>query len=139
MGLAMEAYYGARCETTIRCTPVPVAVCDFSAMYPAVSSLLGMWEMVTADQLRAVDATAQVQGFLASISEARLLDKATWRELAGFVLVQPDGHDILPVRARYGGAEGEYTVGLNYYRGVGPQWFTIADAAASVLLTGRVP
>ena len=139
MGLAMEAYYGARCETRIRCTPVPVAVCDFSAMYPAVSSLMGMWELVTADQLRVVEATEQVSSFLAGISEATLLDRTTWRDLPGFVLVQPDGRDILPVRARYGGGEGEYTVGLNSYRGAGPQWFTVADVAASVLLTGDVP
>jgi hypothetical protein len=138
MGIALQAYFGARVETKIRATPVPVAVCDFSALYPSVSALVGVWDIVVAEHLDRVEATADVQAFLDSVTEAKLLDPATWRQLAGFVLIEPDGSGALPVRARYSD-EPEYTVGLNYYRGAGPQWFTIADVAASVLLTGHVP
>jgi hypothetical protein len=138
MGIAMQAYYGARVETKIRCTPVPVAVCDFSALYPSVSALMGVWEFVAAERLTAADATAEAQAFLDQVTEAKLLDKATWRELTAFGLIEPDGSGVLPVRARYGDSD-EYTVGLNHYQGAGPQWYTLSDVAASVLLTGHVP
>ena len=55
LGRGMVAYYGGRAECRIRRTPVPVVYLDFLSMYPTVNSLMGLWELVTARRIRAVD------------------------------------------------------------------------------------
>ena len=65
------------------------------------------------------------------------------------VLIAPDG-DRLPTRARYNAsrhndstdpkrATGRYNVGIPYRDGGPPQWYTLADACASNLMSGKAP
>jgi hypothetical protein len=60
-----------------------------------------------------------------------------WHQLVGVVQIVPEG-DIVPVRAHYGG-EAAWQIGVNPLTSRMPQWFTIPDVVASILLTGRVP
>jgi hypothetical protein len=51
LGQGMVAYYGGRAECRIRRTPVPVVYADFLSMYPTVNSLMGLWDLVTAERV----------------------------------------------------------------------------------------
>jgi len=98
LGYAMSAFYGGRAEVHIRHTPIPVAVVDFTSMYPTVDALLGLWDHVTAETIDTVDATDEVTDLLGSITLDDCFDPALWRELVVIAEVVPDG-DMLPVRA----------------------------------------
>lgn len=135
---AMLAYFGGRAECRLRRMPVPVRHVDFTSMYPTVNTLMGVFALLSAEHLKAVDATAQVRQSLACLTLERCFEPSFWRELPCFVLVHPDD-DILPVRARYGAGD-ELTIGVNHYQAGEPQWYALADVVASVLLNGgRVP
>ncbi|KTS08378.1 hypothetical protein SB2_00535 [Methylobacterium radiotolerans] len=51
--------------------------------------------------------------------------------------IEPNGPDILPVRAVYPGSPSA-TIGANHLEAP-PLWFTLADCLASKILTGRTP
>ena len=55
-GQTFTAYYGGRSECRIRRVVVPVVYCDFLSMYPTVNTLMGLWWLITAQNLRVVDA-----------------------------------------------------------------------------------
>jgi len=139
-GICMQAYYGGRAEIRIRHTPVPVVYTDFTSQYPTVNTLLGLWRLLTAEQVRVRDVTNEVRGFLESLTIDRLLDQKTWPKLAFFALVQPQD-DIFPVRTVYGdGQRGDQTnIGLNLLKSDAPVWFAGPDVVGSALLTGRPP
>ena len=59
-----------------------------------------------------------------------------WPTFAGFALVVPKG-DILPVRAAYNGKT--WGIGVNPVTSDEPLWYSLADCAASALLTGAAP
>jgi hypothetical protein len=61
-------------------------------------------------------------------------DPEFWPKLTGFALVAPD-EDILPVRAAYNGRT--WGIGVNPVTSDGPLWYSLADCAASALLTGH--
>ncbi len=134
MGYCMASYYGGRTEVRIRKTPVPVVYVDFLSLYPTVNSLMNLWQMVTAREVKAVEDTKGIQRFLETVTLDKLFEKDTWKELTGIVEIEPDG-DILPVRAKYGET---WNIGLNYYYAP-QQWYALPDVVASVLLTGKVP
>jgi hypothetical protein len=139
-GNYMQGYYGGRAEVRIRHTPVPVVYSDFTSQYPTVNTLLGLWSLLIANEVRVSDATERVRGLMDSMTLDRLFDRKTWPELAFFAQIQPDG-DILPVRAVYGdGLSGEQTnIGLNPLTSDKPIWFAGPDIVGSTLLTGRPP
>jgi hypothetical protein len=137
LGFAMAAYYGGRAECRIRQVPVPVVYLDFLSMYPTVCSLLGIWRLLTCARIAVEDATAEVTALLAGITADRCLDPALWRDFVGLVQLEPEG-DILPVRAHYGG-EAAWQIGVNPLTGKEPLWYTVADAVASTLLSGKPP
>ncbi len=137
LGYAMAAYYGGRAECRIRKVPVPVVYLDFLSMYPTVNALMGLWDLLTAETLDAVDATEEVRSFLASVTLDACFRPETWRQLSVLVQVALDG-DVLPVRARYGGGQA-WQIGVNILAGGSPSWYTLADCVASTLLTGRTP
>ena len=58
---AMEAFYGPRVEVRIRHVPVPVTLVDFSSQYANVARLLGIFDLLRAETLQALDATEEVQ------------------------------------------------------------------------------
>jgi len=136
LGWAMSAFYGGRAEVHIRHTPIPVAVVDFTSMYPTVDALLGLWDHVTAERIDTVDATEQVNRLLGSITLDGCFDPALWRELVVIAQVVPDG-DVLPVRADY--REEDWSIGVNPLHSEQPLWYTLPDLIAATLLTGRAP
>lgn len=139
-GICMQGYYGGRAEIRIRHTPVPVVYTDFLSQYATVNTLLGLWPMLTARQLRIRDSTRDVRTFLKSITLNELLDPKTWHKLRFFALVQPDG-DVLPVRTVYGDNRlgNETNIGLNPLDSEKPIWFAGPDVVASLLQTGKPP
>ena len=75
LGKAMVAYHGGRNECRIRRTPVPVTYVDFLSMYPTVNSLMGLWNLVTAETVEADDGpqlTDGVQQMLKHLTLERL-------------------------------------------------------------------
>jgi hypothetical protein len=137
LGWAMSAYYGGRAECRIRRTPVPVVYCDFLSMYPTVCSLMGIWKHLTAQKIETPDQTSEVQQLLDHLTIGACLDPQLWPQLVGIARVVPDG-DVLPVRARYGPGP-SYQIGVNPLHSDESFWYTIADLAASKILTGRTP
>ena len=136
LGYCMTAFYGARSECRIRRLSVPVALCDFTSMYPTVNALMGNWEFLTASEIWAREATEDVRTFLHSVDLESCFRKHTWERFRGIVRIRPT-EDIVPVRSRYGKAS--WNIGVNYYTSDEPQWFAIPDIVASILLTGKVP
>jgi len=141
LGYAMAAYYGGRAECRIRRTPVPVVYTDFLSMYPTVNTLMGLWRFIVVERIEVEDATEEVQAFLAGITLDDCFRPDTWRDFTFFAAIAPDG-DVLPVRAGYSSAPGEYNIGLNpLYPDTAhtPMWYAGPDLVAATLLTGKPP
>jgi hypothetical protein len=136
MGYAMSAFYGGRAECRIRKTPVPVVHTDFTSMYPTVQSLMGLWELISAEEIDCVEATEEVQQLLSRVSVDECFRQETWPELVGFAQVVPQG-EVLPHRAKY--LHNEWTVGVNHLTGKEPLWYALPDLVDEVLRTGRPP
>lgn len=56
LGLWMASYFGGRVNSNICRVGVPVVYVDFASMYATVCILLGVWEMLCADQIESVEA-----------------------------------------------------------------------------------
>ena len=138
LGYAMSAYYGGRAECAIRRTPVPIVQTDALSMYPTVNANMGLWRFHTARSIETTECAADVQAFLEPITVDRLCDPATWRDLAFYARIVPDG-DVLPVRAKYSKRGGTWNIGVNPCTDEASHWYSGPDVVASVLLTGRVP
>jgi len=136
LGYSMAAFFGGRAECRIRRTPVPVALVDYTSMYPTVSALMDLYPLKIAEDVAIEDATEQVIDLLESMSLERCLDPETWKEFVGCALIQPD-EDILPVRAAYDGSS--WGIGINVVTSDEPLWYSIPDCMASALLTGKAP
>jgi hypothetical protein len=139
-GICMQAYFGGRAEIRIRHTPVPVVYTDFTSQYPTVNTLLGLWRLLTADQVRVRDVTDEIRVLLKSVTVDSLLDERAWPRLAFFALVQPEGN-IVPVRTVYGDGQtvDQTNIGLNPHTSNAPVWLAGPDVVGSALLTGRPP
>jgi hypothetical protein len=83
-GICMQGYHGGRAEIRIRDTPVPIVFTDFLSQYPTVNTDLGLWPLLTADELRVHEATRDVARFLHSVDVNQLLDPKTWPKLRFF-------------------------------------------------------
>lgn len=136
LGWSMTAFHGGRSECRIRKQPVPVTLVDFTSMYPTVDSLLGLWGLLTARRITAVDATAEVATLLDTVTLDDCFEPALWSEFVGIARVRPDG-DILPTRALFDNKSPNTAVGP--LTSTEPLWFTIPDLVASTLLTGKPP
>jgi hypothetical protein len=100
-GYAACAYFGGRVEARIVSEPMPCTYIDAVSMYVSNFSLLNLWfDQVIAQRLvpEEVD-PAQVQAVLDDLhaNPRRLLDPATWPQLAFFALAEPNGAH-LPAR-----------------------------------------
>jgi hypothetical protein len=137
MALALGTYFGGRSEVRIRRELRQITLCDFLAMYPTVCTLMRLWSFVIAEGTAWRDGTEEVRSFFEAVTLADLQKPETWPKLRALVQIAPDA-DILPTRAPYDGA-GQATIGLNFLSSERPLWFTLADAVASKLLTGRSP
>ncbi len=137
LGYAMGAYYGGWTEGRIRRVPVPVAYVDFLSMYPTVCTLMGLWRFLTCERIEVDDSTEEVRDLLARITLEDCLNPDVWSQFVGLVQILPQG-DIIPSRAPYGGTS-QRQIGVNPVVCDEPLWYTIPDAVASKLRTGRVP
>ena len=138
LGSMLCAYYGGRAEVRLRREICEVLYCDFKSMYPTVNALMGLWDFVVADGIRARDTTEETREWLESVTVADLQDPTTWRRLKTLVQLAPNS-DLFPVRAKYDPTKDCYTIGLNYLTAEFPLWFTLADCVVSKLLTGKAP
>jgi len=136
LGAAMQAYYGGRAECRIRHTAVPVVHTDFMSEYPTVNSLMGLWSLLTAENLTIEDATKEVRDLLAIVTTNVVFSREFWKRLPFFALVHPAG-DILPVRTTYNGNVNN--IGVNPLTSEEPIWYAGPDLVAATLLTGRPP
>jgi hypothetical protein len=142
LGYAQSAFFGGRASAHIRKTAVPVVYTDFLSMYPTVNSLMGLWQFVTARKITAEHCQKEMTEFLNKVSTNYLFTQDSWKELAAFVQIIPDG-DILPSRSKYSAASNDWQVAVNhiYSDAANPSalWYSLPDVVASVILTGRVP
>ncbi len=135
---AMEAFYGPRVEVRIRHVPVPVTLVDFSSQYANVARLLGIFDLLRAETLQALDATEEVRALLAEADLETALSPATWRGLVGVALVEPC-EDWLPSRAWYSGRGDVPRVGIGPLTSTRPLWFSLPDLFAEKVLAGTTP
>lgn len=146
LGHAQSAFFGGRTSAHIRKVPVPVVYTDFLSMYPTVNSLMDLWRFVTARKITIVEHCQQeIITFLQRLiaSPADLFKPEVWQQLTAFVQVVPNG-DVLPSRGRYNAESNDWQVAINHlYADQSDSkqalWFSLPDAVASVLLTGRIP
>jgi len=139
LGYTTTTYFGGRTECRIRRTVTPVTYVDFASMYSSCNSQMGLWDYLTAERIRVVDATEEVRQFLETFQPEDLFDPATWRRLPAIVKVLPEG-DVLPARCRFGDEiHSTYGIGVNPLTSRRPLWYTLADCLASKLRTGRAP
>ncbi len=142
LGYAQSAFFGGRASAHVRKVPVPVVYTDFLSQYSTVNVLMGLWDFVTASDIRVIeDAREDLTEILREVTPAWLLDQRNWKRLAGFARVIPDG-DVLPLRAEYGGSDWQIGVNYVYAKSDDPGdalWYSWPDLVASVLLSGRQP
>ena len=139
LAIAMETFYGGRSEVAWRRDPQRVVYVDFLSMYPTVCVLMNLWEIVTAKEVRIARSNRNTKRVARALRETdlpELLRSKDWRFLRSLVRIRPSG-DLLPIRANY--QAGSHTIGLNFLSATQPIWYTLADAIASKLLTGRSP
>jgi hypothetical protein len=139
----METYHGGRTGCAIRRTPVPGVYVDFKSQYPTVFSLQGLDRFLTGERVEwAREDPSVVQKMLDTTTLEDVLTHPFWAQLPVLVQIAPDG-DRLPTRARYARsasrASGAFNVAVPYRTGGPAQWYTLADAVASKLETGKAP
>jgi len=144
IGYAQSAFYGGRTSARIRKVFVPVVYTDFLSMYPTVNSLMGLWRFVIGREIKVLARwKREIRSFLSKLSPSDLFKPSTWKRMTAFVRVIPEG-DILPSRSKYSVDSNDWQVALNHFTGLSKHannalWFSLADVAASLLLTGRIP
>jgi hypothetical protein len=143
-GACMGSFYPGRMEVLVRHEPVPSAVCDVRAEYPAVFTLLGLGELLTAEYVEAYDAMAEAKVFLSTVTPMDMLRPETWRGLRIVCLVRPD-RDFLPARIPYANRQGATDTGerevvwgqLTLPAACDPVWYALGDLWISQENTGQ--
>jgi len=110
-GKCMQGYYGGRSEIRIRHQEVPVVVCDTTSEYPSVATLLNLWSLLVAADVKVEQCTYQACRVVDRVGLETVLTPSMWQELAFFASIEPTG-DILPVRSLYG-ETGNTNIGVN--------------------------
>jgi hypothetical protein len=141
LGYVMSTYYGGRTEVRMRNKAIPITYLDFTSMYPTVYSLLKLDNFMKAEKINYLhdkENTNNVKAFVKSVKIEDLRTKETWlkNEMHSIVKVRPKD-DILPVRMEYSGAV--KNIGINYLTSDKALWYTIQDAIASKILSGKEP
>lgn len=144
LGKSMAAFYGGRAECLVRLVALPVAYVDFTSEYPTSMILLGLWSLLTAERVIARDETREVITLIDSLTIEDCFNPEIVRQLRGFAEVIPED-DWLPLRAEY--SEDSIApnpgvapnIGINYVSADRSLPWSLADIAASKLLTGRTP
>jgi hypothetical protein len=136
LGYSMAAFFGGRAECRIRRTPAPVALVDFTSMYPTVDTLLDLHQFHIASSIEIENATIEVQKLLNDVTLEDCFDGQFWKQLVGCALVEPNG-DILPVRGSFNGTT--FNIAVTPLTSDVPLWYSLADCVASKLLIGKAP
>ena len=151
-GYAAVAYFGGRVEARIVATPVPCVYVDAVSMYPTVFTLLNLWfdQVIPARLVPEEIDPAEVQVLLDELHDdpRRLLDPATWPQLAFFALVEPNGAH-LPSRPNipspYLASNGDNSAAAHRLVSIGPVhsnvllWYAGPDLAAAAISNGGRP
>jgi hypothetical protein len=119
---------------------VPVALVDFTSMYPSVNALLATWKLLCAERLEPTDVTDEVRELL---TDPQLLDHRMTPELwlqLGVTLVElrPAG-DVLPVRGRHDPVGDNYGIGVNPLSYDGTLWYMLPDVVAAATRSPPTP
>jgi hypothetical protein len=141
LGYAQTAFFGGRNSVHIRKVVCPVVYTDFLSMYSTVNSLMGLWRLVIAGEIRVIEhCKDQVEVFLRKLTTDILFEPETWTHMNGFVKLVPNG-DVLLIRSKFSAASNDWQVGLNhvYAKKEDALWYSIPDVVASILATGHVP
>lgn len=137
LGEAMTAFDGARIETRIRRTPVPVVTLDFLSMYPTVDALMGMQRSLVAERLEIADATDEARTLLETVTADDCFHHELWPKLACCSAEIVPDDEAVPVRAKYDGLN--LGTGVNLFRSHRPHVYALADLVASKVKLGKVP
>ncbi|WP_321431121.1 DNA polymerase [uncultured Methanolobus sp.] len=137
-GQIMTSYYGGRCECRNRKVPTKVTTLDFTSMYPTVTMVMGLWNLMIADYIETEIVTEEIRELLEIVNLEYLQKEDNWKDFVVMVKLRPDG-DILPVRMDYKEDNGSFNVGVNYLSSSHELWYALPDVIASVILTGKAP
>jgi hypothetical protein len=132
---AIESFYGARSEVKIRTQKTEILYTDFKSQYPTVNALLDLQSDLISERLTPERCTEETQEFLNQITIDDLQRPETWKRLKVLVKIKAD-KDILPIKWKEGS---ENIYGVEDVTSRFPCWYTLADAVASKLLTGKAP
>jgi hypothetical protein len=138
IGPSMASYYGGRSEVRIRLSRREVMLADFKSQYPTVNALMRLQDLLLAERIDIVRDVDAARHFLEGVELADLQRQETWQTLRGIVKIAPN-RDRFPVRAEYDPRSDDANIGLSVITEGPATWYTIADAVASKLLTGRTP
>src|SRR5205085_227434 len=116
--------------------PLPVVHTDFKSQYPTVNTLLGNWNVLTAESVSFEDATRDAQKLLGTVTLEDLFNPRLWKEFSFFAKIRPE-KDILPVRTVYNSVT--QNIGINELSSEKSMWFAGLDLIASKILSGRIP
>jgi hypothetical protein len=61
LAVSILSYYGGWAECRIRSTVIAVVHCDFLSMYPTVNTLMGLWDDLTAAEIKVDGATDEIR------------------------------------------------------------------------------
>jgi hypothetical protein len=138
IGPSMASYYGGRSEVRIRLSRREVMLVDFKSQYPTVNALMRLQDLLLAERIDIVRDIEAARHLLESIELADLQRKESWQALRGIVKIAPN-HDRLPVRTEYDPRSDDANIGVSVVTEGPATWYTIADAVASKLATGKTP
>jgi len=138
LGNIMTAYYGGRTECKIRKVPTKVSVLDFTSMYPTITMLMGIWNLIISNGVEIENVTDEIRELVKTVDLNALQNRDIWKKFMVLVQVQPEA-DILPVRMDYKGDKTSFNVGINYLISKEPLWYAFPDVIASMVLTGKSP
>jgi hypothetical protein len=156
-GACRAALYAGRLEPRVRRWPVPVVTLDIASAYATVFELMGLWRLLTARRIVAVDVTDETRRRLDLFDGETPQRPENWDRQVIVCEVIPD-NDVLPVRARFGPRWGDVVDpegvlpdapndddddGLNtthprIVSGSTQHWM-YADLLVSKLVTGKAP
>ena len=136
IGNVMSAFYGGRCEVKVRKTPTEVTTLDFTSMYPTISALMGLKDLIIAEKIETEECTDEIIALLESVQLEELYYNPKWLGFIVLCEITPD-NDCLPIRSDY--REGEFNIGINFLKTNQKMYYFLPDLVFSRLLTGRAP
>jgi hypothetical protein len=138
LGKVMSAYFGGRCECKMRKTPTKVDVLDFTSMYPTLTLLMGLWDFITAKEIKYKDVTNEIQDLLNNITLEDLRKKDIWKQFNVLVEIVPN-EDIVPIRSCYNKESKIPNISIAEFTSNKTFYYALPDIIASKLLKGKVP